>query len=303
MKRRPARKDSEESDGLRVPIVEAAVGILVAVLIEFINIAFFEGSIVGHVFAVAVAVGGLLLAVQRHAIERALRAGLRPLKAIAALIDVGRKADYDPLRGVVQTYSSITEEEFRPVKERILQNATLQLRRLANEKRSIRLSTIDYYSWIFRELERRPKGTYVRMITLASHEEWTNSPLERNFFDAYSLAAESVEVVTIFVVAEDHLEALLRQPSVDAHTVESSNPLVGWWVSLEEITSRSPDMLTEIGGGFMDFGGHVGLEDLPEPSGALRGEVTMHQADLNRMDTLFENLKHLGSRLTRAGEI
>jgi hypothetical protein len=300
MSRKP-KTPRKETFGLRHhPLIEAIVGLVITILVEIANGLFFEGSNAVHALALAVSIGGVLLTVQRHSLERSFEDRLGPLNSVAAYVDVSQEANYEVLRGLLQSYSGVIENEFRAVKEQIVKNAGEELRHLAFEKTSPVLSTIDYYEWIFRQLRPSAAQSYVHMVSLCNEGEWDNSALEKNFFDAYVEASERLDVKTIFVVPESQLSSLLARPAVDAHTVEATNRLQGFWVSLDEVKDKHSHLLPLLSGGFMDFDGRVGLEDNHESSGALRGQVTMRAGDCERFNDLFEKLLRLSTKLTRA---
>ncbi len=56
----------------------------------------------------------------------------------------------------------------------------------------------------------------------------------------------------------------------------------------------------EIKQGFIDFNGKVGLEDLFDPTGAVRGDVTMFPEDLRSMRSLYRRLLNMTVPLSSA---
>lgn len=281
-------------------VIEAIIGGSSAVVVEVLNVLFFEKSNAGHVLAFGLALGGILLSVQRGAIERATEKELAPLRALAAFVDVGRLADYSPVSALHQSYSSIVEPEFAPLKANIVTDATAELKKLLHEKRSTTLQTGDYYDWLFAQFKVMEKNNYVHAISLSSDDEWNDSELEKNFFEVNRLAGErGVAVTRIFVVERARLPAFLKLPPIDAHTAESKVKLSGRWVAREELQRLDPQLLKSLNEGFIDFNGRVGLEDRIDPTGAARGDVTLNPDDLQRMQRLYERVFKMSAPLGR----
>lgn len=290
--------------------IEPVVGLILAVVIEIVNVLFFKSS-AGWVLGVGIAIGSLLLALQRMAIEREvtgeatkIRAELRsetePIRALSEYVDLTQVANYEPLTDLTNRYASITEIEFAPVKKQMVEDTIEKLRRLAIDKRSPTLRTGDYYDWLFTEFGRLKSGEYVHAVSLSSEEEWNDSELENNFLQANIEAGErGVKVTRIFVVPSGRLKEFIKLPPIVLHTQESPTPLIGYRIRREELEKYDPGLLKEINEGFLDLNGRVGLEDMFDQSGQARGDVTMLPQDLKRMNALFNKLMNLAKPLSR----
>ncbi|WP_335986133.1 hypothetical protein [Glycomyces sp. MUSA5-2] len=296
---------------LPVSIVEAVFGLLLGAAFGVVNWLFLASSPAGWALSLAAPVGSMLLTIQRKALEESfakerddinatLARDLLPLRKIADYIEIGPDADYSSLNEVVRRFAAITEPEFSPVKQKIVKDATEQLRLLAINKRSSTLQTGDYYDWLFRQFGTLGNGEYVHAVSMSSDEEWNDSDLERNFLRANIDAAErGVRVERIFIVESKRIAEFLTRSPIDQHTKESEAPLIGYLVKNEEVTKYDPNLLKQIGEGFIDFNGRVGLEDRFDPSGSARGEVTMLDVDLSRMLEIYNKLIKMATPLSR----
>ncbi|MEU4384453.1 hypothetical protein [Promicromonospora sp. NPDC023805] len=284
----------------RVAIAEGVIGGIAGAVIEVANLAFFANSSAGLALGVGALIGGLLLSVQRSAIERMVESELAPLRKVESYVDISSTASYEPFASIVQRYASITEVEFESVKSKIVAEAHDRMRALAIDKRSPTLQTGDYYEWLFRQFGQTQRGEYVHAVSMSSEEEWNDSDLETNFLEANVKAAErGVDVTRIFIVPTSRIAEFVRIPPIVAHTDESEVPLRGLWVRLEHVERYDPNLLRSLGEGFLDFNGRVGLEDRFDPFGEARGDVTMLPADLRRMRKQFEQLQKMAKPLTQ----
>jgi hypothetical protein len=278
---------------------EAIVGSIIGVIIEFANYFMFRHSPAGSLLALLVAILGILLALLRSALQLTVQDALQPVEKLAEIVDLQAESNIGVIGGLLQRYLTVTETQFRPVKEQIVADATEKLRRLAVEKRSAALQTTDYYDWLKRELGSIRPGEYMRAVSLSSDEEWNDSQLEKNFLSwNLEAAARGALISRIFVVEEARLAAFLQIPPIRAHTVEADTGMVGYYLSRDYLQRADRDVLAEIGEGFIDFNGHVGLEDRFDPTGKTRGEVTMLPSDLDKMQRIYQRLLNMSEPLS-----
>lgn len=289
----------------------------IAIAIEAANYAFFKHSEAGSQLALTVAIVGVLLALLRSALQlyvtqavTPLRSdvdkarvelveALQPVRKLTEVMDLQAELNVTQLRSLIQRYSGVIEAEFRPVKEQIVNEATEQLRRLAIEKRSATLQSADYYDWLFRQFDSLGAGAYVHAVSLSSDSEWNDSQLEKNFFAKNLAAAErGVHISRLFIIERQRLPEFVKLPPIKAHTVEAQTGLDGFFIPRDLLERADRDYLASVGEGFIDFNGHVGLEDRFDPDGRARGEVTMLRADLDKMLRIYERLLNMGEPLS-----
>jgi hypothetical protein len=249
--------------------------------------------------ALLVAIFGLLLAMLRSALQDSIEDALQPVGQLAKIVDLQSQSNLGVVEVLLQRYLAVTEAEFRPLKEQIVADAAEKLRRLAAEKRSTTLHTTDYYDWLRRQFAFVGRGDYVRAVSLSSDEEWNDSQVEKNFF-AWNLDAVSrgAAVSRIFVVEDERLPRFLQLQPIQAHTVEAATGLTGYYVSRDFLERVDINALAEIGEGFIEFNGRVGMEDRLDPNGKIRGEVTMLRADLEKMGRVYQRLLPLARPLS-----
>lgn len=277
---------------------EALVAVLIALTTEVANRMFFESSQVGTALALQTAFVGLLLTVQRLSLEEARRHENLRIDRVADYLDLENTTSYANLRALNHRYGSITEEEFRDVKDHVIAEAQEELRRLAIDKRSATLQTTHYYDWLFRQFDRAGEGDYVHAVSLSSDEEWNDSQLEANFLKVNINAAQrGADIHRIFIVADDRLASFVENPPIKAHRPGSGKGLKGSVVSQEELTKHDAKTLKSVGQGFIDFNGQVGLEDIFDADGEVRGQVTMLPEDLQRMQSIYSRLLNMAKDL------
>jgi hypothetical protein len=278
---------------------EAIVGSVIAIIIEGTNYLVFKHSTAGSQLALTVAIIGVMLALLRSAMQLSMNEALQPVRKLSEIVDLQAEANIAGIQSLLQRYLSVTEVEFRSVKEQIVNDAAEELRRLAVEKRSATLQTADYYDWIFRQFEALRPGDYVHAVSLSTDTEWNDSQVEKKFLAKNLEAAENgVEISRIFIVEEERLSRFLALPPIKAHTVEARTGLNGYYISRRSLEKFDRHYLEEVGEGILDFNGHVGLEDLFDPDGRARGQVTMLRSDLDKMLRVYERLLNLAEPLS-----
>jgi len=280
-------------------LAEAAIGAGIAVVIEVVNVTVFGNTPAGIALGVGSLVAGLMLSVQRNALERTIEHETAPIHKIKEYLDISREVSYEPLSSIVQRYGSITEPEFLTVKNRIATETQDQLKRLAVDKRSPTLQTGEYYEWLFEQFKKVGKGSYVHAVSMSTIEEWNESDLEANFLKANIEAGQrGAEITRIFVVGSNEIANFLAIDAIQKHAVESTEPLHGHWVRREVLQKQDPRLLGALGEGFIDFNGRVGLEDRFGEPGEARGDVTMLPADLQRMRLQYDRLMQMAVPLS-----
>lgn len=278
---------------------EGVAGSAIALAIEAGNYIWFEHSTAGSQLAISVAVIGVLLALLRSALQLSMQRALEPVSKLTEIIDLQAKSNIASIDGLLQRYLSVTEDEFRPVKEQIIAEAAEQLRRLAIEKRSATLQTTDYYEWLFKQFDSLRSGEYVHAVSLSSDTEWNDSQVEKNFLAKnIEVAARGAFVHRIFIIEEARLARFMQQPPIAAHTRDAGTGLYGYFVSRTYLERTDTKVLAEIGEGFIDFNGHVALEDRFDVNGQARGEVTMLRSDLDKMLRIYQRLLNMAVPLS-----
>jgi hypothetical protein len=291
---------SNESSEVSNQYVEGLAGAAIAIAIELVNVFAFGHSNVGSVLAIGVAVIGLLLTVTRRALESFFQETFKRVDKLAEIADLSASSNVSSISALLETYLQVGESEFAAVKQQVVSEAAVKLRRLAIEKRSPTLQTADYYAWLFRQFEKVGPGDYIHAVSLSSEAEWNDSAVERNFLQKnLDAASAGVLVSRIFIVPANALEAFIALTPIAAHTTEDENSLSGFYISRDELEKDDRDLLLAIGEGFIDFNGRVALEDRFEQDGRARGEVTLHPSDLERMQVMFVNLLNLAEPLSR----
>jgi len=146
-------------------------------------------------------------------------------------------------------------------------------------------------------LEQANAGSHIWAISLMLDCEWNESPYEERFL-ALNLDAvgKGVEVQRLFVVEKDKVPQFLTNKGVRAHIDNKVDNLKAFVIVKERLKESDPDLLTEIGDGFIAFDDRVALVDKSSGSG-IRGYVTMNAVEIAQLKKIFEQLKIHGWRL------
>jgi hypothetical protein len=297
-KSKPKHKPAPDPDRVpsavrRFPWYEAIGTITVALFFYFV----LHNHEAAEIFAIA---GGLLTLGRlgyAEIAEHSTNSIRKPLDQIREFLDVSQ-ASQGGFRDMLQVYTRITEEEFRKVKEGIIEEAREKLLHLANDKKSEILSQTRYYSWLLPMVEKTAPGRQVFALSMMREPEWDDSKPERDFIRLMKEAAErGVQISRIFVMDKSALPTALANPAITIHKKgEKPNSLVGYYVDLEELKKSDPELLNELGDGFILFDDRVSLVDVFSKSGA-RGYVTMNGAAISHLRDIFDRLMILARDL------
>jgi len=292
-------RSAHVSDGTRFEFREAVVGAVTALVTEAANFFLFDHSEAGSVLAIAIAVVGLLLSVMRQSLQVYFSERFSRIDKLAQITGLSLSSDVASVSDLLRAYLAVGEQELSGLKQEIVVEATTKLRRLAMEKRSALLSA-DLYAHLFQQLDNCRSGDHVHAVSLSSEVEWNDSQVERNYLEKNREAAgRGVEVSRIFVVESGALSRFLSLPAIVEHTVESTSPLRGYFVSRGQLEHDDRELLMAIGEGFIDFNGRVAFEDRFDPAGRVRGVITVLPADLERMRSIYGKLQNMAVPLSR----
>jgi hypothetical protein len=239
---------------------------------------------------------GSAFSANRFLLSRQIDEQLGLVRALARRSDLEENVNLKDLQNLITEYYAIPEEEFRLAKESVVSDAIARLQQLAHQKRSDELSTGTYYTWLLPMIEHAPKGSRIWAISMMLTIEWDDSPSERRFLELNMAAAKrGVHLERVFILTREGLPELLNNPGVKAHA-ESPGTITPLVVFREELTTRDPMLLKNIGDGFIAFDHKVALVDMSAEDG-MRGYVTMNSIEITRLKVQFDSLKVLGHDL------
>lgn len=279
----------------RFPWIEAIASAAVALFFYFI--------LKNHEAAEIFAITGAILTIGRigysELVERSLSSIRDPLNRIGAFFDVSQSADYGVFRDTLHVYARITEDEFRRVKDGIVEEARQKLLYLANEKRSEVLATTRYYEWLLPMLGKTSNGQKVYALSMMRDAEWDDSVPEREFIKLMKeAAARGVEIKRVFVMNKGLLEDVLKNEAISSHQPqEQPIDLRGYYVEVDELKKADAQLFEQLGDGFIVFDDRVALVDMFSESGAARGYVTMNGAGIAHLKDVFNRLMILAREL------
>jgi hypothetical protein len=278
---------SKPSTSYTLPFLEPVLTLIISLLFLFVGKAELAG--------VTAIIGGFQ-AVSRIAMTRTLNSEMVAVKKLAEAIDLQRECSITGVQQMLMLYLQVTEPEFRSVKETIISEATDKLRQLAHERSSPELATGDYYSWLLPIIDQSKKDSELWAVSMMLSTEWDSSPAEERFLQGNLDAAKrGVKVQRIFVAPRDLIEKMKSLDGVKAHAYSDDEHPRGYFVEREYLQGHDPQLLREIGDGFIGFDSRVALIDVYSPEGFARGRVTMNPSEIAKYRRLFDGLK-LNSR-------
>lgn len=235
---------------------------------------------------------GLLLTLSQLRISQRLRSSLAPVNRLAQVIDLSESCDVPELRGLIDAYVNVPEQEFAPLKAEVLAVAREELSRLRTEQTSGELGTGSYYRWLLPKIEALGRGQHLQALSLTLSCEWDDSPVERRFIEANVAAANrGVEIDRVFVMPRSMLTWARANPAVAHHfTDREPRRLRGHFVDADRLAHVDRGLAARLGDGFLAFDEKVVLIDLHSADGSARGKVATRPATLRDLRTTFEEL-------------
>lgn len=235
---------------------------------------------------------GAILTVSRLAHERKLEKELEPVRKLTEVTDLTQECSVDELRNLQRVYLTITEPEFRPVKDLIVADSLDALMRLANDKISEPLAAGEFYRWLLPMIDKAGSGSRIRALSVMMQTEWDDSPTERRFLESSMAAAlRGVTTDRVFVIDESKVPDALKNPAIRVHAQEEEPAnFRGHLVGRSYLQRQDANLYARLGDGFIAFDQRVALVDIASPDGLARGQVVMGSAELGRLLRLHEQL-------------
>jgi NAD(P)-dependent dehydrogenase (short-subunit alcohol dehydrogenase family) len=170
---------------------------------------------------------------------------LTPLGRLGTPGEVAGVVSFGVSGGLLQRYLTVTETQFRPVKEQIVADAT---ENCAGSR--------------WKALRGVADDRLLRLVEAGTGRD----PAGRIHACGLTVHRRGVE----------RLAAGEELPVVEPGSRGTRRPhlpdLRGYYLSRDYLQRTDRDVLAEIGEGFIDFNGHVGLEDRFDPTGKTRGD-------------------------------
>jgi len=247
---------------------------------------------------------GLLFMLSRVLTIHQLRSSLQrqndDLNRLAKVIDIRSSCNVDGVSKLLDTYLNITEPEFRRVKDSLVAEALEKLNNLRHERRSGKLVTSEYYEWLLPILDTVGKGNTIKAVSCMFNAEWDDSSAERKFIEGNLAAADKGAMVErVFISTLDTLREAVNNEAISAHCLEryQETKLTGYYVDIEKLKTKEPDLVRMAGDGFIIFNSRVALVD--DFDQTIRGRVTMNESEIHTLERTFDRLRVHASRLSK----
>lgn len=238
----------------------------------------------------------------KEEVKETLNKTQNEITRISGIIDIREDTKIEEIKKTLDLYLNITEREFAKVKDSIITETIIKLNRLKNNKRSDELYAYEYYEWLLPILEGVKSGESIKAVSCMFDAEWDDTPAEARFLQGNIHAAQNgATVERIFLMDKKILSDALKVPAVLNHTVEEKEKtkLLGFFADKEKVNKSDPNLLAEIGDGFIIFSSRVALIDKFDAAGQVRGIVTMNETDIRNLETAFRKLKYYSVSLSQ----
>jgi hypothetical protein len=176
---------------------------------------------------------------------------------------------------------------------------------IANTKKSIKIlikngitNTLDpdvYYMYLFSLLNGAT--TRIWAASIMGEGEWIDTREEEEFLRLNINASKRrVLVERIFIVEQDLINKVLNNEAIKAQINKRSDYLKTYIVLKEELNASKPNLLTDIGSGFIAFDDFAIASDVFQDS-FIRGILTLDEETIKRNNRIFTNLRDFSKPL------
>lgn len=152
-----------------------------------------------------------------------------------------------------------------------------------------------YYQYLFSLLSGATRRIWATSIM--GEEEWVDSPEECEFLKLnLEASTRKVLVERIFIVKESSIKQMLSTPAVIKQINKRNDYLKVYIVIEEKLRSKKPNLLTDVGSGFLAFDDFAIAIDVFEDS-YIRGILSLDIETIDRFNRIFTNLRDFASPL------
>lgn len=240
--------------------------------------------------AIFVLVLGSGLSFNRFAFTKKLEEEMVNVNKLANIINLKRKLSNTKILDFFNAYLEITESEFDQIKDKIVTDAFEELSKIAIQKTSSELSSGTFYVMLLSSIEKANPGSKISAVSMMLDIEWNGSIEENKFINAtLDAARKGVTVERIFVAPFSEKSTLYSNRGIKVHYDNRNEYLIPKIVDREHLLLTDPQLITEIGDGFIAINNHIALYDIATQS-KMRGYVTMKQSRIARLHQIFDEL-------------
>lgn len=167
---------------------------------------------------------------------------------------------------------------------------------IKDEKTNILDSDI-YYLYLFSMLNGANRRIWATSIM--GGEEWNESAEEEEFLRLNITASErKVLVERIFIVEKDNIQNMLHIPAVITQIETRNDYLKTYIIVQEDLKEEKPELLTDVGSGFLAFDDYAVASDIFADS-EIRGKLFLDDGNISGYNRLFTNLRDFARPLDK----
>lgn len=146
-----------------------------------------------------------------------------------------------------------------------------------------------YYMYLFAMLNGTTKRIWATSIM--GEEEWIDTPEEEEFLRLnLEAATRKVLVERIFIASESGLGKIITCPPVLTQISKRNDYLKLYIINEEELQTKRPTLLKDIGSGFLAFSDFAVAIDVFEDK-YIRGILSLDEGTIDRYSRIFTNLR------------
>jgi hypothetical protein len=234
---------------------------------------------------------GFLLSFGSLATSMRLKEELGFARKMSEILDLYHESGLPAIREIILLYSSITEPEFSLLKDDAVDDVIARLARLAHDKISDELNSSEYHVWLLDALKQSKKGEKIHAISIVPEYVWLEIPAERRFLDENIEAAKrGIKIERVFISSKERLKEKRNRASIEKHIENSDRGLNAHIVWIEDLKLVDPNLVSEIGAGFILFGDRVVFIDISVPPAEAKGQVNLNPTRVKYYHRLFDRI-------------
>jgi len=154
-----------------------------------------------------------------------------------------------------------------------------------------------YYMYLFAMLNGATNRIWAASIM--GEEEWVDTPEEEEFLRLNINASKrKVLVERIFIIEKKLVKKMLSNKLIQEQIDKRTDYFKTYIIAREELNDHKPNLLTDIGSGFLAFDDFAVASDVFQDS-FIRGILTLDEETIKRNNRIFTNLRDFAKPLDK----
>ena len=181
--------------------------------------------------------------------------------------------------------------------EKLIAKTRQSIKMLIKKGTTNTLESDEYYMYLFALLDGATKRIWAASIVGA--EEWIGTREEEEFLRLnINASRKKVLVERIFILKKQAIKDFLENKAIKTQIDKRNDYLKTYIIIEEELIKAKPNLLTDIGSGFLAFDDFAIATDVFQDN-YIRGKLTLEEESISRNNRIFTNLRDYAKPLDK----